>query len=319
MLRGDRAMLAGMSSSRDLELARAAAELWTADSQEIGYLAKLFSQTSLPYKDPGDDAPVWFRKNGALTLTVQPGVAVDTKGKARSLGYPYGTVPRLLLTWLSTEAVRTKDPELMLGASLTEFMQKIDMTPTGGSNGTITRLKRQMERLFQATLSVRVDDGDPDHQAGAKLSVASAYDLWWTKGFDDQPSLMPSTVRLSYEFFEEVTSRPVPMDLGALRALRQSPMRLDIYAWLTHRMSYLERPTTVSWELLRGQFGSNLADTKQGKQQFKRDFIRNLQAVLLVYRDANVEITDTGIMLKPSLTHVRFKGLRAIERGSSNS
>lgn len=309
-------MLTAMSSARNLEQARAVAELWTAEEQEIGYLAKLFSQTSLPYQDPGD-IPVWYRRNGALTLTVQPGMLIDAAGNAKSLGYPYGTVPRLLLTWLSTEAVRTKSPELVLGASLTDFMRKLELTPTGGKTGTITRLRRQMERLFQSTLSVRIDDGDPDHQAGAKLSVASSYDLWWAKDSADQPSLMPSTVRLSYEFFQEVTSRPVPMDLGALRVLRRSPMRLDIYAWLTHRMSYLQRPTVISWDLLRLQFGSNLKDTKQGRSQFKRDFERHLQQVLAVYRDARVEILDTGVMLKPSLTHVRFKGIRALERSST--
>jgi hypothetical protein len=52
---------------------------------------------------------------------------------------------------------------------------------------------------------------------------------------------------------------------GPLRALRGSALRLDIYAWLTYRMSYLQRPTTVRWPSLRAQFGSDLADTKQGR------------------------------------------------------
>jgi hypothetical protein len=302
-------------SNRDLELAHAAAELWMAeDDQEIGFLAKLFSQTSLPYQDPGDDKEVWFRRNGAITLTVQPGVRIDDQGRAHSLGYPYGTIPRLLLTWLSTEAVRTKSRELVLGNSLSEFMRQLDLTPTGGRNGTITRLNKQMERLFQASLSVRIDDGDPDHQAGAKLAVASSYDLWWTRDSNQEPTLMPSRVRLSYEFFEEVTERPVPVDLAALRVLRGSPMRLDIYAWLTHRMSYLRRPSLVSWDLLRAQFGSNLKDTKQSRLKFKQLFKSHLQKVLLVYRDADVEVTDAGVLLKPSRTHVPFRGYRELER-----
>ncbi|MFI6959655.1 replication protein RepA [Nocardia sp. NPDC050408] len=301
-------------SSRELELANAAAELWASPEQEIGYLARLFSQTSLPYQNPGD-LPVWYRRNGALTLTVQPGVHIDAHGNAKSLGYPYGTVPRLLLTWLSTEAVRTKSPELLLGESLSDFMRKLDLTPTGGKTGTITRLRGQMERLFQANLSVRIDDGDPDHQAGAKLSVASSYDLWWAKG--DQPALLPSTVRLTGEFFDEVTTRPVPVDLGALRALRRSPMRLDIYAWLTHRMSYLQRQTVIPWEALRFQFGSTLKDTKQGRLQFKRDFERHLKEVLVVYRDARVEVSPAGVILRPSFTHVPYKGIRAFQRNAN--
>src|SRR4051812_33290282 len=138
----------------DLELLRVAAELWDADARDIGYLARLFTQTSLPYRDPGD-VPAWGRRNGSLVLVVQPGMTIDAGGTPRSIGYPFGTVPRLLLTWLSTEAVRTKSRELNLGASLADFMRQLDMTPTGGRNGTITRLRKQMERLFQATLSVR--------------------------------------------------------------------------------------------------------------------------------------------------------------------
>jgi hypothetical protein len=71
---------------------------------------------------------------------------------------------------------------------------------------------------------------------------------------------MPSTVVLSDTFFREVVEHPVPVSADALRALRGSPFRLDQYAWLTHRMSYLQRRTTVSWEQLRFQFGSQCAD-----------------------------------------------------------
>lgn len=89
-------------------------------------------------------------------------------------------------------------------------------------------------------------------------------------------------------------------------------MRLDIYAWLTWRMSYLGRPTTIPWESLMLHFGSNLASTKQGRQQFKRDFGKHLNEVMLVYRDANVEVTDAGLVLRPSRTHVPFRDLRSL-------
>ena len=71
----------------------------------------------------------------------------------------------------------------------------------------------------------------------------------------------------------------------------------------------------MSWETLRAQFGSDLADTKQGRAQFKRDFTEHLRKVLVVYRDAKVDIEDTGVVLHPSRTHVPFRGLK--ELGSS--
>ncbi|MCD2191640.1 replication protein RepA [Actinomycetospora soli] len=304
-----RAMLCPMSalvssSNRDLKFLRAAAELWAQEEQEIGFLARLFTQTSLPYQEP-KTKDRWERRNGDLVLTVTPGPS----------GYPYGTVPRLLLHWLSTEAVRKQSRELTLGRSLSDFMRQLGMTPTGGKNGTITRLMMQSERLFLASLSVRWESETEAGRrvSGGQMSVASSFDLW--QSHRDDPgaeSLFPSTVKLSGDFFDEVVSRPVPVDLGALRALRGSALRLDIYCWLTYRMSYLKRSSTVSWETLRAQFGSDLADTKQGRAQFKRDFTKHLAAVLLVYREAKVEATDAGVVLQPSRTHVPFKGLKQL-------
>ena len=145
---------------------RAAAEVWDQEDQTIGFLARLFAQTSLPYRDPGDVA-MWGRRNGNLSLVVQPGMVVERDGTGRSLGYPFGTIPRLLLTWMSTEAVRTKSPELALGASLADFMRALDLQPSGGRNGSVGRLRTQMERLFQATLSVRWD-GDASRESGGR-------------------------------------------------------------------------------------------------------------------------------------------------------
>lgn len=296
----------------DLELARTAAELWEQDEPELNYLARLWCQTSLPYRDPGD-VPAWGRRNGALSLVVQPGMTIGPDGVPKSIGFPYGTLPRLLLTWLSTEAVRTKEPVLLLGDSLSAFMRNLGLVPTGGRNGTITRLKKQMERLFLASLTVRWD-GTQERQSGGRLNVASSYDLWWSEKNPYEPTLMPSMVQLSAEFFREVTEHPVPLDLNALRALRGSALRLDIYAFLCHRMSYLRRPATISWEALRGQFGSTLGKDKNGRGRFKQEFERNLREVLVVYREANVESTRAGLLLQPSRTHVPLKGLLALSK-----
>jgi hypothetical protein len=302
----------GRPKRDELELVRVAARLWEQDEPELNYLARLWCQTSLPYRDPGD-VQAWGRRNGALSLVVQPGMTIGLEGRPESIGFPYGTLPRLLLTWLSTEAVRTQEPVLLLGESLSAFMRNLGLVPTGGRNGTITRLKKQMERLFLASLTVRWD-GTSERQAGGRLNVAASYDLWWSEKNPDEPTLLPSTVRLSSEFFREVTEHPVPLDLNALRALRGSALRLDIYAFLCHRMSYLRRQTTIPWDALRGQFGSTLGVDKNGRGRFKQEFDRNLREVLVVYREANVESTRSGLVLQPSRTHVPMKGLQTLRR-----
>jgi hypothetical protein len=293
-------------------LAQEVADLWLAEDgdREIRFLANLFTQVSLPYKDPGDDLRAWGRRNGDIVLTVIPGAVYNDDNQTVTIGYPYGTMPRLLLAWLSTEAVRTRSAKIELGDSLTGFLHELGMAATGGKNGTIVRLRTQMNRLFRANMSIQVK-GDADRDTGGSVTVASRFDLWW--GNDGgQSSLLPSTVTLTQEFFHEVCRSPVPLDLGALRKLRGSSQRLDLYSWLTYRMSYLRKPTLIPWESLRSQFGANFKDTRQGRSQFKRDFIRHLEQVLRVYPQARVEVTDTGLILYPSPTHVPFRGRAAL-------
>src|SRR5690349_14413002 len=66
---------------RQLELLKAAAELWDQEEPEgLNYLARLWCQTSLPYRDPGD-VPAWGRRNGDLSLVVQPGIGMAVNGQ----------------------------------------------------------------------------------------------------------------------------------------------------------------------------------------------------------------------------------------------
>ena len=46
---------------------------------------------------------------------------------------PYGNLPRLLLAWVCSEAVRTQRRELVLWRSLYEFMRKLGMDDRSGS------------------------------------------------------------------------------------------------------------------------------------------------------------------------------------------
>jgi hypothetical protein len=68
---------------------------------------------SLPRTNPGDRLQ-YTRRNGPYTLVM------FASGKTK---LPYGNLPRLLLAWVSSEAVRTQSRELVLGRSLAEFMR----------------------------------------------------------------------------------------------------------------------------------------------------------------------------------------------------
>jgi hypothetical protein len=93
--------------------------------------------------------------------------------------------------------------------------------------------------------------------------------------------------------------------MRALRALRRSPLALDLYVWLTYRMSYLRQPTAVPWAALRLQFGADY-----GRMDHFQGHVRRALAkyVLPVYPQARIEEAPGGLRLLPSPTHVRQLG-----------
>jgi hypothetical protein len=177
-------------------------------------------------------------------------------------------------------------------------MRELDMVPTGGRWGSINRLKDQTKRLFACSISAVYED---DHKSAfLNQSIASKAVLWWDAKDPEQAGLWQSTVTLSEAFFNEVVSHPIPVDMRALKALKKSPLALDTYCWLTYRASYAKRPSVIPWSALALQFGSEY--TRQ--RDFKAAFLSELRKVTLVYPEARIEDTDTGLLVKPSKPHI---------------
>jgi hypothetical protein len=218
---------------------------------------------------------------------------------------PYGSYPRLLLIWLTTEAVREKSSTLQLGSSLSEFMAKLGLSPTGGQWGSIARLKEQAIRLFGSVVTAY--DSTNARDRGEMITVAEKWDLWWSHSQSEQETLFGSWVKLSSSFFDEVTHKPVPLDMRAIRALKKSPLALDLYAWATYRASYLHHRTVIPWHSLQQQFGVGYSDSGQGKRDFKKNLLRTLQKVGCAYPDLRscAAETENGLMLLPMPSHVR--------------
>lgn len=282
-----------------------ATRLGQAERQEVGYVARLFAQTALPYQDPGD-VPGWQRRNGGLSLVIQPGVTGHPDGTTTSTGYPYGVIPRLLLAYVTSEALRTDQRVVQLGSSLRDFCRRLGLDDSGPAMG---RLKDQARRLFQARITATyvAHHGDGlSQERFTQMTFATSYEMWHSTRNPDQAALFDNYVQLSPEFFEEATRRPVPLDMGVLRLIKASPMRLDIYAWLTHRMSYLRDESLVTWEQIQAQFGS-AATSRPGRYKFRSDFEKNLLMVKAAYPGARATVVPNGVLLQRGRTSVTRK------------
>ncbi len=107
-----------------------AAEALAIESQDalsagaLGFMARPLVQATLPHRDLQQSA--FDRQNGILRLSIYA---------HPETGLPYGRYARLLLVWACTEAVKTKSPVLELGPSLSSFMARLGLIPSGGACG----------------------------------------------------------------------------------------------------------------------------------------------------------------------------------------
>ena len=207
---------------------------------------------------------------------------------------------RLLTIYCASEAVRTRSPEIYLGHSVHEFLRCLDVPITRGERGSLRVYANQLLRLIHCAVSIDENIRDANGRTGLHIRQALFVEearLWW----DEAEAVgQGSSLVLSSVLFQSILERSAPLSSAAIRQLRKSPMDLDVYAWLVHRLFNLTRPNTVTWAQLSGQFGHGYTQPRK----FRHFFLDSLKRVLAVYPDANVKPSDVGLLILPSRPHV---------------
>jgi hypothetical protein len=262
-------------------------------------------QCSFPHADP-KDATKFTRKNGWLELTL---------GTTRAeCGLPYGVPARLLTIYCTSEAVRTNSPEIYLGDSVHDFLRRLDVPITRGARGSLSVYANQLLRLIHSTLSIDENIRDGAGRQGLHMRQALFVEearLWWDepensknrKGAGNASGRAignGSSLMLSSVLFHSILERSAPLATSAIKQLRKSPMDLDVYAWLVHRLFHLSKPSMVSWEQLSNQFGHNYREPRT----FRRFFLDSLKRVSAVYPEAKLNVGASGVLLLPSRPHL---------------
>ena len=258
-------------------------------------------QATLPHSDPGD-VPLWTRRNGNLTLGIQPGVDFKT---GKSYGIPYGSIPRLLVCFITTEATTNKTRRIELGHNMADFMREIGLDPYtgGGKRSDSARLKEQMTRFFHARLSFLYE-----HQTATQgisdqrdMLVAERHVDWWDKSNPRQGALWGSFIELTERFFQAIIAAPVPLDLRALKALKRSPLALDLYVWLSYEAYRVQRTGKsrfVAWSLLMEQLGTDYTGEKAATN-FQQKAAAALRKIKVLYPSLKTGKRPGGIEVLP--------------------
>ena len=267
----------------------AAALVLAEEESRLGITHAGFAMTSLPHKRIED--AFWKRQGNRTTLLVESGRNRD----GELIGVPYGSIARLILLYLQTEAVRTGNPEVELGRSMKAWMVRMSLS-AGGK--TYQLVAEQARRISGCRLTFFTDLANAELRSNgafvqSSISLAGLAD-------ESQSTLWQDRVRLDDGFWKSLKEHPVPVREEALRAIGTRSFAIDVYIWLAYRLHALIKPTSVTWPAIHAQFGAGFRLIRQ----IKPTFLEALQMALAVYPEARVDIEDRGIVLHPSLPAV---------------
>lgn len=265
----------------------------TEQDNELAFQHSVFCQTSLPYRNPGDEVRLWQRSQGTTFLEIEAGRVLDRAKKTSvPVGLPWGAKPRLILAHLNAEALRQDSPVVEVESSLSAFVKRI----RGFQHGREIRgFKDQLTRISNASFRFATAFADGDVQTNAY--IIESFKLWPEKD-ERQRVLWPSSIEFSIKYFESLQQHAVPLNEADLAALAHSAMALDIYSWLAQRLHRVNpaRTAFIQWPALKLQFGHGYARMTH----FKPVFRVALRQVLARYKAARIEIDAFGMRLHNS-------------------
>lgn len=267
-----------------------AASLYMSDEDgSLGFAFSGWAQCALPHRRLDDDAR-WEIAGERVRLVVEPGLRpTSDDGPMEHVGVPYGSVARLILLFLQTEALRKRTREVELGGSLRQWLTKIGAS-IGGSNARAVR--DQAERISRCRLTFHI-------QGSGKIGLVNQSIVdraLFIENDSRQGRLSLETAKLSEGFFEQLMKHPVPIEEAAIKAISNNPAALDAYLWLAYRLHVLSGDKLITWKALKSQFGTGYKELFH----FKPRFTQALALATAVYPAAKIEVLEQGVVLKPS-------------------
>ena len=272
----------------------------TATINDAAYMHVSMCQLGLPRSLKSVKGKDTFeRQCGHCSIRIQAGALWDGHQWVQQ-PIPYGPIPRLLLAIINRIAVTERTKIIELGSSWTKILRILGKgEPTGGNNGNLTKLKKEMLALLACEFKLGfIRNGQPITFDNKPIKE---YGLWYTEQSASLEEITPSTIVLSDEYYSALIDdrAAIPFDMRAVVGLSHSALAIDIYLMLTERLHRLAKSQTLTWRLLKGQFGQEYIGVHSDRT-FKRKFITAFKAVKMAYPECKSELKPHGLELVPS-------------------
>ena len=227
---------------------------------------------------------------------------------------PFGNLPRLLLAWVSTEAVRTQAASSFLGRSLSEFMRQAGhlLVPIGAGSNPAPQSDGTAVQLLTSQLIYKDEHGE----APVSSSVADRTEFWWNERKPDERVLWESKMRTGEKFFNEIIQPPRAARHEHPQGPQALALGLDLYLWLTYRTFALRAPLRLTWRQVYRQFGADpdkASDKRTVQNLPPSQGLRELKKIKLAWPELNYS-TAPGVLI----LHPFDPGHRAAQSRSTN-
>ena len=220
---------------------------------------------------------------------------------------PYGSIPRIIIIYLITEAKVTRERTIQIGKTIHDFVKKIGYTPSYIANGTNEQVLEQLEKLYRTEFSHDysesryLEDGTKEtlrHQKSYKIFDEK---LSFESVKDNIVQQQMTSVTLSETFFNEIQAHSVPLSLEILKSLKRSPLALDLYVFISYR-SNTGRVIGIKLNDLMNQFAIDYE-----KWRFKQRLNTALKLVKKMWPDCNAMIKENTLIIHNTLPSVTTK------------
>ena len=298
--RGRRSSQLSKQRCRQLEAIDLVRTSRSTGTQVRGFGSRPFVLCGLPIKRPAAGCLVHERRNGRFVLQVTG---------HPNYGVPWGQ-DRLVPLFLATLAVRQQSATITFDSGA-EMLDTFGMQQ-GGSQ--YRRLIEAFQRVFGATIffgtNIQLKAAPVFHQV--RFNFMSEARIWYGRNFE-QPNLpgdCQNMIVLTPEFYEEVTSHPIPTDLQAAKALSCAPAALDLFTWLSYRCFIAKAEERIP---LFGEFGL-VNQLGSGEYQRPRKFRERLEKWLALVKalwpSCPARISEDGgrLVVAPATALTAFGG-----------
>ncbi len=230
----------------------------------------------------------WTRELGAARYRIIP--------SAEGIGVPFGSKARLILLWLHDQAIKTQSRTLHTGPSMHAWARGLGME-IGGMTYRIAL--EQLARISACRIAI-ARDSEPLTDKSVPLlerigpAAGAAPESRRSAGLPDWSE--SKQYGIGQDYFDHILADPIRLNAHALGLIGNNCWAIDLYVALAYGLPRLSDALSMTWREFDDLYGAS----NKHAHHMKASFRAAVPLVKAIYKDARIDVDESGICYRPS-------------------